>query len=189
MKSAVSARAALFVFGMIVFSVLPCGTSFGHIGADNMPDAVAEMEYRIFLEFKPDDTQVRNKLGMVYFRRNKLTEAQGEFTRILKQDPGNFDALDGMGLVKAAREEYDAAVRFYQQALAVNGEDMMTHYHLGSALEKKGHLKEAAEAYRTALELFNRQESAEGNTGFGQKVRDALESVESRMTVHQVESS
>jgi tetratricopeptide (TPR) repeat protein len=177
MKSVASARTAFFVIVLIIFSVFPCNTSFAHISADNMPDAVAEMEYRIFLEFKPDDTQVRNKLGMVYFRRKKLAEAQGEFTRILKQDPDNFDALDGMGLVRAAREEYDAAVRYYRQALAVNAEDMMALYHLGAALEKKGDLKEAAEAYRTALELFNRQESAEGDDAFGKKLRQALESV------------
>lgn len=131
------------------------GTGMAHISADKMPDSVAEVEYSIYLEFKPGDLEVRNKLGMVYYRMGKMTEAAREFSRILETEPDNYDALDGMGLVKAARQEYEEAVQLHRKAAALNPGDMMIYYHLGTALEKTGRLQEAAAAYGTALEKFN----------------------------------
>ena len=45
----------------------------------------------------------------------------------------------------------------HQRAIALNADDMVGYYHLGSALEKKGMLEEAAEAYRLALVKFDKQ--------------------------------
>ena len=39
---------------------------------DNMPDAIAEMEYRILLEYQPDNIEARNKLAMVLYRLDRL---------------------------------------------------------------------------------------------------------------------
>lgn len=140
-----------------------------HISADKMPDSVAEVEYSIYLEFKPEDLLIRNKLGMVYYRMGKMSEAAREFFRILKAEPENFDALDGMGLVKAAQGDYEEAVRLHREAAALNPGDMMIHYHLGVALEKTGRLQEAAEAYAESLEQFNEQYPS------GTENKDALE--------------
>ena len=156
-----------------------------HVDADSMPDSVAEVEYRIYLEFKPNDLVVLNKLGMVYYRMGKLDEATREFAKVLKNDPDNYDALDGMGLVKAAQKEYDEAVRYHRQALAINSEDMMTYYHLGSALHEKGELQEAADAYRTALEKFVQKYSSVEKTKeaaeFEKKVREAIRTIETAL--------
>lgn len=187
MKRVLLFRAAFFFFVLITISTVTGRLACAHIGTDNMPDSVAMMEYRIYLEFKPDDTEVRNKLGMVYYRGKKLAEADREFSRILKQNPGDFDALDGMGLVSAAREDYDTAVRYHRQALAVDAKDMMAYYHLGVALEKKGALKEAAQAYRDSLEYFNEQYPATVDNKkvaeFGEKVRAALDAVVLKLKV------
>jgi tetratricopeptide (TPR) repeat protein len=137
---------------VIMLAVLPGRISSAHVDADAMPDSVAEVEYRIFLEFRPNDVVVRNKLGMVLYRRDKLKDAAREFARVLKLAPDNFDALDAMGLVKVAQREYDQAIRYFRAALAVNADDLMVHYHLGIALEKKGRLSEAAASYQTALD-------------------------------------
>jgi hypothetical protein len=63
--------------------LLSAGNGPAHVSSDSMPDSVAEVEYSIYLEFKPNDLQVRNKLGMVYYRLGKLAEADTLFSAIL----------------------------------------------------------------------------------------------------------
>jgi tetratricopeptide (TPR) repeat protein len=174
------------VAGTVFFVLLAGGGALAHVSSDDMPDSVAEVEYAIFLEFRPDDPVVRNKLGMVYFRLNKLEEAVREFGRVLQRDPKNYDALDGMGLVQAARHDFAAAIGYHRQAIAVNADDMMGYYHLGSALEKKGELREALEAYRTALARFTAQEqpgrdNAKAAAEFGETIRAAIRGIESNL--------
>ena len=156
-----------------------------HVSSDDMPDSVAEMEYAIHLEFKPDDQVVRNKLGMVYYRQGKLPAAMAEFSRILKLEPKNYDALDGLGLVKAAQQDYDAAISYHRQVITINPEDMMGYFHLGCALEKKGQLREAAEAYHTAQAKFAAQyPKGSGNkkiADFGETLKAAIRNIETRL--------
>lgn len=141
-------------FLLILLWMVSSTTALAHVSADSMPDSVAEVEYSIYLEFKPNDLTVRNKLGMVFYRMKKLPEAEREFATILKKQPENYDALDGMGLVRAAQGKYDEAIQLHRKSIALNPKDMMMYYHLGSALEKKNQIKEAAEAYNTALIKF-----------------------------------
>jgi len=172
-------------FVLLLTVAVQVQTSSAHINADSMPDSVAEVEYNIYLDFKPDDLKVRNKLGMVYYRLNKITEAQQEFLQILKKEPDNYDALDGMGLVKAAQKEYDEAVKYHKKAMAINPKDMMIPFHLGCVLEKKGMLREAVDAYRSALEKFtekypsgtDNQQAAD----FEKTVRQALSNLETKL--------
>lgn len=171
---------------LMIFAVLVSGGNVhAHVSADSMPDSVAEVEYSIYLEFKPQDLNVRNKLGMVYYRMNKLDEAAREFSLILKKKPDNYDALDGMGLVKAAQQEYDKAVELHQKAIALNPNDMMIYFHLGSALEKRDDFKEAAEAYRKALEKFNEKYPTgtdnKNATEFQERVKAAINQIEKKL--------
>lgn len=169
---------------LVLTAALPPARSLAHVGADNMPDSVAETEYLIYLEFRPGDLVIRNKLGMVYYRLGKLDQAAGEFSAILRIDPDNVDALDGMGLVQAARGRYDEAADYHQLAIARKGDDMMAHYHLGQVLEKKGMFREAAAAYHAALERFRKQypERTGGKQAeeFLEKVKSAITSIENR---------
>ena len=181
MKFVVNPRLIVFFSVLVMVITCPSVNTFAHVDSDSMPDSVAETEYRIYLEFKPNDIVVLNKLGMVYYRLNKLPNAVREFSKVLKKDPNNYDALDGMGLVKAAQQDYDEAIRLHQKAIVLNADDMVGYFHLGSALEKKGKLGEAAEAYRLALVKFDKQyppgtenkKAAE----FKENIKTALESV------------
>lgn len=116
-----------------------------HVDQDNMPDAVAEMEYRILLEFQPDNIEVRNKLAMVLYRLDKLDEAFAELQRILILAPDNFDALDALGLVSFKQGKMVQAREYLEAAARLNNEDILVHYHLGLVQDKLG-LLDAAEA-------------------------------------------
>lgn len=132
------------------------GLSHAHPETGLLPDAIAEMEYRIVLEITPNDIKTRNKLGIVYYRKNKLKEAEREFTEVLRAVPKDFDAHDGMGLVKLKENRNDDAVAWFQKAVLLNSEDTMVHHSLGIALEQTGRLKEAEGSYLKGLEVNER---------------------------------
>lgn len=170
---------------LVMFTIFSGGTALAHVDSDSMPDSVAETEYRIFLEFKPNDIEVLNKLGMVYYRLGKLPSAVREFSKVLKKDSDNYDALDGMGLVRAAQQKYDEAISYHQKAIALNADDMVGYYHLGSVQEQKGMLSEALEAYRSALVKFDKQyPPGTENTKaaeFKEKIKTAISQIETRL--------
>lgn len=170
---------------LLLAALLLPRTSLAHVSADNMPDAVAEVEYSIFLEFQPKDTVIRNKLGMVYYRLNKLREALREFSRVLKHEPDNYDALDGMGLVRTAQGKYDEAIDLHRRAIVLNDDDMMGYFHLGSALEKNGLLPEAMAEYRKAQARFSKQypQGTENTQAaeFGQTLGAAIANLQTRL--------
>jgi len=122
-----------------------------HIEKGSMPDSVAEMEYRILLEFEPENLEIRNQLGMVLYRLGKLDAAEEEFHYVLRRAPENFDAIDGLGLVNMKQAEYQLASDLFKKAITLNQEDMLVYLHLGQALEQLGDLPRAAEMYRSGL--------------------------------------
>lgn len=124
-----------------------------HVTDANMPDAVAEMEYQMLLEFQPQRLDIRNKLGMVLLRKKKFKEAEHEFLTILEAEPANFNAIDGLGLVMSQTGRRQKAVEQFLKAIAVNPQDVMVHYHLGLAYAASGDKDSAEKAYRQALEL------------------------------------
>lgn len=124
-----------------------------HVTDANMPDAVAEMEYQMLLEFQPQRLDIRNKLGMVLLRKKKFKEAEDEFLTILAAESANFNAIDGLGLVMSQTGRGEKAVEQFLKAIAVNPQDVMVHYHLGLAYAASGDKDSAEKAYRQALEL------------------------------------
>ncbi len=126
-----------------------------HVDSVAMPDPVAEMEYRILLEFQPDDHASRNKLGMVLLRLGQLDEALKEFSFVLDKEPANFDALDGAGVVLQGKGDHAAAVERLEQAAEVNPQDRQVHLHLGDSRSALLECEAADQAYRDGLALMN----------------------------------
>ncbi len=121
-----------------------------HIEEGNMPDGIAQVEYRILLEFEPDNIAVRNKLGMVYYRLGKLDAAAEQFQAVLARDPKNFNAIDALGLVALKRGRPAEALARFQKAITMNPADTMVYLHLGEALEQLHRPEEARAAYEKA---------------------------------------
>jgi Flp pilus assembly protein TadD len=142
--------------GILLFSFLLPGFAQAHPETGLLPDAIAELEYRIVLDITPNDIMTRNKLGIVLYRKNKLAEAGREFAEVLRIAPRDFDAHDGMGLVKLKERKCAEAVSWFRQAILLNGDDTMVHHSLGLALEELGRMQEAEAAYRQGLEVNGR---------------------------------
>ncbi len=132
------------------------GFSHAHPETGLLPDAIAEMEYRIVLEITPKDLMTRNRLGIVLYRKNRLKEAEKEFAEVLRTAPNDFDAHDGMGLVKLKEMKCVEAVAWFKKAVSLNSEDTMVYHSLGLALEQLGRVREAEASYRKGLEVNDR---------------------------------
>jgi predicted Zn-dependent protease len=140
---------ALFILLAIFSNISPVS---GHVEENSMPDPEAEMEYRILLEFEPDNYDVRLKLGMVLFRAEKYSEAADQFNYVVTKDPGNCEALISLARVKIMAQEYHQAVTLLQKALPIDPDDMHTYYFLGQALEMQGDISGAQAIYRNGLD-------------------------------------
>lgn len=159
--------------------------SYAHIGKVYIPDPIAEMEYRILLEFTPDDTGARNKLAMVLYRLGKFKDAENELDRVLEIDPSNFDALDAYGLVKIKQGNYAQALEYFKAAIAINPADSLVYYHLGMAQEGVGLLTDAENSYQTALQKEKEQPKSD-NGESSSMIEAALKNVRARMNQEQI---
>jgi tetratricopeptide (TPR) repeat protein len=141
-------RLILFSTVLLFFFSSP---ATAHVEKGNMPDSVAEMEYRILLEFEPNNLEVRNQLGMVLFRSEKFDEATDEFDYVLNKNPANIDALVALGRVNAKISKYKQATELFKKAITINPADMHIYYYFGQALELEGNLTGAEDVYKSAL--------------------------------------
>lgn len=121
-----------------------------HIEKGTMPDSVAEMEYRILLDFEPDNQEIRNRLGMVLVRKNQFAEAEQLFKQVLAGEPANYDAMEGLGQLYLKTEAYPAAIEWLTKAIALDPHSGSLFTLLGRTYMKTGALAEAAKAFANA---------------------------------------
>ena len=126
------------------------GSALAHV-EKNMPDSVAEMEYRILLEFKPGDFNSRIKLGMVLLNQNKLNKAEKELRKALKSSPASQQAHIGLSLVHLKRKEPKQALEVIKTAVNLNPEQGVVYLYYGKILESDSRLKEALQMYKLGL--------------------------------------
>lgn len=120
----------------LILVLIWAGGAWAHMETDDLPDSVAIMQYRLLLYMNPDDTGPRNSLAMALYRTNELDEAEKELRHILEQDPSNFDALDGLGIVLIRMEKHQEAMQYLDKAVKINEQDVMVHVHLSVLYEK-----------------------------------------------------
>lgn len=149
-------RPIICSFSLLLIILLTGKPLWAHVEKGAMPDSVAEMEYRILLEFTPQDVPTRSLLGMALLRQGKLSDAEKEFRQILQNDPKYFDALDGLGLVMLKQKRNSEALRHLLTAVKIRPDDILVHLHLGLALAGDSQIEVARETLATGLELLDK---------------------------------
>ncbi len=139
------------IYLLIPFLILNAGQAKAHISKGKIADPVAEIEYRMLLDFQPEKNDIRNKLGMVLYRMKKLKEAEKQFNTVLKNDPVNFNATDALGLIMLKQQNGTAAAAQFKKAIALKPSDPLVYYHLGQAYMILKEPGRARKAMRTAL--------------------------------------
>ncbi len=139
------------IYLLLPLLILSTRPAQAHIGKGKIADPVAEIEYRMLLDFQPKKNDIRNKLGMVLYRMKKLQEAKKQFNTVLQNDPANFNATDALGLVMLKQQNAQAAAAQFKKAKALNPADPLVYYHLGRAYMMLKELDKARKALQTAV--------------------------------------
>ena len=150
-----------YIFSVIWLIIIAPVLSHAHVDHGGMPDSVAEMEYKILLEFEPDNYDVRAKLGDILIRLKKYQEAHAEYITVLQQKPDYVPALIGLGqLLLKERKLLDAEKKFcelqgkYPQHPLIN-------YYLGLTYKELGKLTKAKATLTNALATAQKSQDEE----------------------------
>jgi tetratricopeptide (TPR) repeat protein len=87
--------------------------------------------------------------GNLYFNRGRLTDAEAQFQRALRDFPGYVQGLAGVASIRAAQAKYGEAIRLYQWAIDIYPIPQYV-IALGDVYAVSGNNKRAAETYDLA---------------------------------------
>lgn len=95
-------------------------------------------------KLKPNDSKIRNNLGMAYFFKDRPQIAIEHLLKAIELDPQNSDARINLGSIYHRKGELDLALRQYEEAL----EDLTyrhhyrTHYNIALIYEQNGQFQQ-----------------------------------------------
>lgn len=115
-------------------------------------EAAAEM-YRAVLAAAEPQPEVNFYLAELLYRMNDLTAARERYFMAIELDENYVEARANLGCVLAELGQAELAVAAFQGALAYHDQYADVHYHLAKTLDQLGRPDEAANHWRTFLEL------------------------------------
>ncbi|MFG0286312.1 MAG: tetratricopeptide repeat protein [Phycisphaerales bacterium JB039] len=115
---------------------------------------MAEARLREALAMERDNARAHLALGRIRLRQGRAEEAEAEFRRVLELEPESFEGALGLARVQITRggADLDAAEEAVRAALEKDPSSPTAHYLMGLIYDQRGRWKDAAAAYRTALE-------------------------------------
>ncbi len=97
------------------------------------------------------DTEISKALTL--HRSGRLAEAESLYRSILNVHSDHPGALHLLALVEISKQDYDSAVRLIQRSIESGGPNAVRLNDLGSACRAAGDLDQAADSFRSALNL------------------------------------
>jgi tetratricopeptide (TPR) repeat protein len=115
----------------------------------------AAKQYQLAIAASTDRFEVaraHNNLGALHLQTNNPGAAKLEFSAAIELNPGEANSYIGRGMIEQQGWDYDAAAADFARAAQI-APSPLAHFWLGRALEGKGQIAQAEEAYRRALQL------------------------------------
>lgn len=120
-----------------------------HFTNDNLSEAIALSERAI--QTHPQDTNIRNLLGMAYLGDERAAEAEQQFEVVLAEQPNNASAIYNLGQAYLQQQEWARAVEQFQKAqnMFPAGSPNLGRllYDLGIGFERLARYQDALQAY------------------------------------------
>lgn len=111
--------------------------------------------YRAALALRPETVALRYVLGDLYLSQQRWDGAIAEYEQAVRRDPENPWCHNRLGFTlawKGGRE--DEAIAQFREAIRLDADLGWSHYFLAIALENKGRLDEAVDAFRETARLL-----------------------------------
>lgn len=106
-------------------------------------------EFRIILQFNPDDINANYRLGIVLYRQHDYTGSKDYLLKAVTLDPALSDLYAPLGICLYNTGEYGAAENFLIKAVETNATNYEAHYYLGMIFKMK-------KDYTAALEMLGK---------------------------------
>jgi tetratricopeptide (TPR) repeat protein len=103
----------------------------------------AEVEYKRALALRPDDLAALIWLGRLHLDQGRPEDAELLFAKAYAMAPRAVAVLAGLGRVAVARRDYPQAVKYLEDALAIDPEAESLHAPLATAYRGLGQLDKA----------------------------------------------
>jgi tetratricopeptide (TPR) repeat protein len=100
------------------------------------------------LEIDPDDDATRIDLGNLYLQLNEGQKARTQFDSVLKRNPKNVQALNGVATCLFNSKNLQQSEEYLRKALLINGHDPQTQMNLALIFSEQGKKDQAIEIYR-----------------------------------------
>ena len=123
------------------------------------------MRGREALKKRPNDIKVHGKLASLYMRSRNHALARTHYEKMIEIDPLSYVAFRGRGDVARFSRRYDAALKDYRQALAIQPGDAELICNIGTMHHQLGDLRAAEKNYLRSIELLPDQVEARFNLG------------------------
>ncbi|HYD99235.1 MAG TPA: tetratricopeptide repeat protein [Alphaproteobacteria bacterium] len=82
--------------------------------------AAATAAFTAVVEGAPDFAEGWNRRATVHYMAGRFIESAADIAQVLKLEPRHFAALSGLGLVSLGLDKPEAALRAFEQAVAIN---------------------------------------------------------------------
>jgi len=110
----------------------------------------ARKELEMAQKMRPDDTDVLNLLGLVYFKTNALPEAEVIYRRLVRDNTSVFVLHSNLGLILFKLGKIDDAEQYLLKAIELRPNYAKSHLYLGMLYRQKGKLGLALEHLKFA---------------------------------------
>jgi uncharacterized protein (AIM24 family) len=112
--------------------------------------AEARRELENAQRLRPDDADVLNLLGLVYFKTNAFPEAEVIYRRLAKENPNVFILHSNLGLILFKQGKLDESEQFLLRAVELRPNYAKSHLYLGLLYRQRRKLGLALEHLRFA---------------------------------------
>src|SRR5882762_10727796 len=99
--------------------------------------AEARRELESAQRLRPDDSDVLNLLGLVYFKTNAFPEAEVIYRRLSAENPNVFILHSNLGLILFKQGKLDEAEHFLLRAIELRPNYAKSHLYLGLLYRQK----------------------------------------------------
>jgi len=106
-------------------------------------------EFRVILQFNPDDINANHRLGIVLYRQHDYTGSKDYLLKAVTLDPALSDLYAPLGICLYNTGEYGTAENFLIKAVETNATNYEAHYYLGMIFKMK-------KDYTAALEMLGK---------------------------------
>jgi tetratricopeptide (TPR) repeat protein len=110
----------------------------------------ARRELELAQRYRPDDADVLNLLGLVYFKMNAYPDAEVIYRRLASGNPDVFILHSNLGLILFKQGKLEEAERYLLRSLELRPNHAKSHLYLGLLYRQRGRLRLALDHLKFA---------------------------------------